>query len=49
MTVVYANSQGWLVDVPVPALAGGAGAALAVGSSPAYLQRSARPLDPAEH
>jgi putative ABC transport system permease protein len=49
VTAFYANSQGWLVDVPVPALAGGAAAALAVGLvagvSPAI--RAAR-LDPAE-
>jgi putative ABC transport system permease protein len=49
VTVVYANSKGWLVDVPITALAGGAGAALAVGLiagvSPAI--RAAR-LDPAE-
>lgn len=49
VTALYARSQGWLVDVPVPALAGGAAAALAVGLiagvSPAI--RAAR-LDPAE-
>jgi putative ABC transport system permease protein len=49
VTVVYANSKGWLVDVPLTALAGGAGAALAVGLiagvSPAI--RAAR-LDPAD-
>lgn len=49
VTTLYARSQGWLVDVPVPALAGGAAAALAVGLvagvSPAI--RAAR-LDPAE-
>ena len=49
VTAVYARSRGWLVDVPVAALAAGAGAALAVGLlagvSPAI--RAAR-LDPAE-
>ncbi len=49
VTAIYARSQGWLVDVPVPALAAGAGIALAVGLlagvSPAI--RAAR-LDPAE-
>jgi len=49
VTALYANSQGWLIDVPITALAGGAGAALAVGLvagvSPAI--RAAR-LDPAE-
>ena len=49
VTAVYARSQGWLVDVPVAALAAGAGAALAVGLlagvSPAV--RAAR-LDPAD-
>jgi putative ABC transport system permease protein len=49
VTAAYARSQGWLVDVPVSALAGGAAAALAVGLvagvSPAI--RAAR-LDPAD-
>jgi len=49
VTALYANSQGWFIDVPISALAGGAGAALAVGLvagvSPAI--RAAR-LDPAE-
>ncbi|MET0324794.1 MAG: FtsX-like permease family protein, partial [Ilumatobacteraceae bacterium] len=49
VTALYARSQGWLVEVPVAALAAGAGAALAVGLlagvSPAV--RAAR-LDPAE-
>ena len=49
VTTLYATSQGWLVDVPVLAVAGGAAAALAVGLlagvSPAV--RAAR-LDPAE-
>jgi putative ABC transport system permease protein len=49
VTAAYARSQGWLVDVPVSALAGGAAAALAVGLvagvSPAV--RAAR-LDPAD-
>ena len=49
VTAVYARSQGWRLDVPVLALAGGAGAALLVGLlagvSPAV--RAAR-LDPAE-
>lgn len=49
VTALYARSQGWLVDVPISALAGGAGAALAVGLvagvSPAI--RAAR-LDPAD-
>jgi putative ABC transport system permease protein len=49
VTAVYARSQGWLVDVPMAALAGGACAALAVGLiagvSPAI--RAAR-LDPAD-
>jgi putative ABC transport system permease protein len=48
-TAIYARSRGWLVDVPVTALAAGAGAALAVGLlagvSPAV--RAAR-LDPAD-
>jgi len=49
VTAVYARSQGWALDVPVTALAGGAAIALAVGLlagvSPAV--RAAR-LDPAE-
>ena len=49
VTAVYARSQGWLVDVPVSALAAGAATSLAVGvlagASPAI--RAAR-LDPAE-
>ncbi len=49
VTAAYASSQGWRLDVPVLALAGGAGAALLVGLlagvSPAV--RAAR-LDPAE-
>jgi putative ABC transport system permease protein len=49
VTAIYARSQDWRVDVPVPALAAGAGIALAVGLlagvSPAV--RAAR-LDPAE-
>jgi putative ABC transport system permease protein len=49
VTTIYARSQGWLVDVPLSALAAGAGTALAVGLvagvSPAV--RAAR-LDPAE-
>lgn len=49
VTAAYARSQGWLVDVPINALAGGAAAALAVGLvagvSPAI--RAAR-LDPAD-
>jgi len=49
VTTLYATSQGWLVDVPVAAVAGGAAAALAVGLlagvSPAV--RAAR-LDPAD-
>jgi putative ABC transport system permease protein len=49
VTAFYARSQDWRVDVPVPALAAGAGLALAVGLlagvSPAV--RAAR-LDPAE-
>ncbi|MDF2733374.1 MAG: transporter permease, partial [Desertimonas sp.] len=49
VTVLYARSQGWLVDVHVAAHAGGAAAALAVGLlagvSPAV--RAAR-LDPAD-
>jgi putative ABC transport system permease protein len=49
VTTLYARSQGWLVDVPVAALAGGAAVALAVGLvagvSPAV--RAAR-LDPAD-
>jgi len=49
VTALYARSQGWLVDVPITALAGGAAAALAVGLvagvSPAL--RAAR-LDPAD-
>jgi putative ABC transport system permease protein len=49
VTAIYARSQDWLVDVPVSALAAGAGIALAVGLlagvSPAI--RAAR-LDPAE-
>jgi putative ABC transport system permease protein len=49
ITAVYANSQGWQVDVPVSALAAGSGIALAVGLlagvSPSV--RAAR-LDPAE-
>jgi putative ABC transport system permease protein len=49
VTALYARSQGWLVDVPVLAVAGGAAAALAVGLlagvSPAV--RAAR-LDPAD-
>jgi putative ABC transport system permease protein len=49
VTAIYARSQGWRVDVPVSALAAGAGIALAVGLlagvSPAV--RAAR-LDPAE-
>ena len=49
VTALYARSQGWLVDVPVAALAGGAAAALGVGLiagvSPAI--RAAR-LDPAD-
>lgn len=49
VTALYARSQGWRLDVPVVALAGGAGAALLVGLlagvSPAV--RAAR-LDPAE-
>jgi len=49
VTTLYATSQGWLVDVPIAAVAGGAAAALAVGLlagvSPAV--RAAR-LDPAD-
>jgi putative ABC transport system permease protein len=49
VTTLYATSRGWLVDVPVAAVAGGAAAALAVGLlagvSPAV--RAAR-LDPAD-
>ncbi len=49
VTAFYARSQGWLVDVPMSALAAGAATALAVGvlagASPAI--RAAR-LDPAE-
>jgi putative ABC transport system permease protein len=49
VTAIYAHTQDWLVDVPVTALAAGAGIALAVGLlagvSPAI--RAAR-LDPAE-
>ena len=49
VTAFYARSQGWLVDVPILALTGAAGAALAVGLlagvSPAV--RAAR-LDPAD-
>ena len=49
MTAVYARHRGWLLDVPVSALAAGAGVALAVGLvagvSPAV--RAAR-LDPAD-
>ena len=49
VTAVYARSQGWLVDVPMSALAAGAATSLAVGvlagASPAI--RAAR-LDPAE-
>ena len=49
VTAIYARSQGWLVDVPVSALAAAAGIALAVGLlagvSPAV--RAAR-LDPAD-
>ena len=49
VTTLYATSQGWLVDVPIAAVAGGAAAALAVGLlagvSPAI--RAAR-LDPAD-
>jgi putative ABC transport system permease protein len=49
VTALYARTQGWLVDVPIAALAGGAAAALAVGLvagvSPAI--RAAR-LDPAD-
>lgn len=49
VTAIYANSRGWVVDVPIAALAAGAGVALAVGLlagvSPAI--RAAR-LDPAE-
>ena len=49
VTAIYANRRGWVVDVPIAALAAGAGVALAVGLlagvSPAI--RAAR-LDPAE-
>jgi len=49
VTAIYAHQRGWVLDVPIAALAGGAGAALAVGLlagvSPAI--RAAR-LDPAE-
>ena len=49
VTAIYATSQGWLVDVPVAAVAGGAATALGVGLlagvSPAV--RAAR-LDPAD-
>jgi putative ABC transport system permease protein len=49
VTAIYARSRGWVLDVPLAALAGGAGIALAVGLlaavSPAI--RAAR-LDPAE-
>lgn len=49
VTAIYARRQGWVLDVPVPALAAGAAAALAVGLiagvSPAV--RAAR-LDPAD-
>jgi putative ABC transport system permease protein len=49
VTAVYAHQRGWVLDVPIAALAGGAGVALAVGLlagvSPAI--RAAR-LDPAE-
>ena len=49
VTAIYAHQRGWVLDVPIAALAGGAGVALAVGLlagvSPAI--RAAR-LDPAE-
>jgi putative ABC transport system permease protein len=49
VTAIYARSQGWRVDVPVSALAAGAGIALAVGLLAGVFPavRAAR-LDPAE-